>query len=423
MCKRGSMKLEDVDLFDPKTQENWFPAYETLLEESPVYQVPGTTVYVVCKYNDIIEVVNDPATFSNQPEEHGGEPLIEHQEARQYYIDHGLGKATGRTRWPLLGMDPPDHKKYRKLIDKHMLSKSVLRRTEPYIKQVVDELIDGFSSTGQIEFVKEFATPLPVTIITAMIGFPLEDMPQLKVWSTMWTLPFARGLSLEQEMEVARAGVEFQDYIKDTADARRKNPKDDIITHLVQARYEDKRPLTDHEIASIVDNMYVGGNETTTFTLTSGVWLMLRDPSIYQALRDDFSRIPKFVDEALRLESPTQGLYRTATVDTEIGGVAIPKGSTIHIRYGAANRDPDMFSCPAKLDLERENAHRHLSFSQGEHGCPGAPLSKLEQVIAYEHLIRRLPSLHLTPAANTFAHHPGFVLRGIKELNLSFDTT
>ena len=150
---------------------------------------------------------------------------------------------------------------------------------------------------------------------------------------------------------------------------------------------------------------------------------MLRDPSIYQALRDDFSRIPKFVDEALRLESPTQGLYRTATVDTEIGGVAIPKGSTIHIRYGAANRDPDMFSCPAKLDLERENAHRHLSFSQGEHGCPGAPLSKLEQVIAYEHLIKRLPNLHLTPAVNTFAHHPGFVLRGIKELYLSFDIT
>ncbi len=415
------MDLESIDLFDPDIQEDWFPAYRTLLEEAPVYRIPGTTTYVICKYEDILTVVRDPQTFSNQPEEHGGEPLIEHEEARQYYIDHGLGKESGRTRGPLLGMDPPDHRKYRVLIDKHMLSKSVLKRTQPFIEQTVDDLIDGFEHTGEIEFVKAFAEPLPVTIITAMIGFPLEDMPQLKEWSTAWTLPFRRGLTLEEEMDVARQGVEFQDYIKAIADERRKAPKDDIITHLAQARYEGKRPLTDHEIASIVDNMYVGGNETTTFTLTSGMWVMLREPKIYQALSEDPARIPTFADEVLRLESPTQGLYRTAVVDTEIRGVPIPKGSTVHIRYGAANRDPDVFECPERLDLERENASRHLAFSQGEHGCPGAPLSRLEQVIAYEHLLARLPNLRLTPEKNDFKHLPGFVLRGLKQLYLSFD--
>ena len=167
-----------------------------------------------------------------------------------------------------------------------------------------------------------------MTIITAMIGFPLEDMPQLKEWSTAWTLPFRRGLTLEEEMDVARQGVEFQDYIKAIADERRKTPKDDIITHLAQARYAGKRPLTDHEIASIVDNMYVGGNETTTFTLTSGMWVMLREPKIYQALSEDPARIPTFADEVLRLESPTQGLYRTAVVDTEIRGVSPRFGCT-----------------------------------------------------------------------------------------------
>ena len=415
------MDLDKIDLYDPEIQEDWFPAYRTLLDEAPVYQIPGTTVFVICKYEDILTVVRDPKTFSNQPEEHGGEPLIEHAEARQYYIDHGLGKDTGRTRWPLLGMDPPDHRKYRVLIDKHMLSKSVLRRNQPFIEETVDKLIDGFAQDGEIEFVKQFAEPLPVTIITAMIGFPLEDMPQLKEWSTAWTLPFRRGLTLEQEMDVARQGVEFQDYIKRTADERRKNPKDDIITHLVQARYEDKRPLTDHEIASIVDNMYVGGNETTTFVLTSGLWVMLREPSIYQTLIEYPSRIPTFTDEVLRLESPTQGLYRTATVDTEIRGVKIPKGSTVHIRYGAANRDSDVFDCPEALDLHRENANKHLAFSQGEHGCPGAPLSRMEQVIAYERLLARLPNLRLTPNKNDFNHLPGFVLRGLKSLHLSFD--
>ena len=148
---------------------------------------------------------------------------------------------------------------------------------------------------------------------------------------------------------------------------------------------------------------------------------MLRDPSIHQTLKQDPSMIPTFTDEVMRLESPTQGLYRTATVDTEIRGVPIPKGSTVHIRYGAANRDTDVFECPEKLDLDRANASKHLAFSQGEHGCPGAPLSRLEQVIAYERLLARLKNLRLTPGKNEFKHHPGFVLRGLEELHLSFD--
>jgi cytochrome P450 len=421
MNREDRMKLEDVDLYDPQIQEDWFPAYETLLEQAPVYRIPGTDTYVVCKHEDILTVVRDPETFSNQPEIHGGEQLIEHEEARRYYIEHGLGRETGRARWPLLGMDPPDHKKYRVLIDKDMLSKTALRRAQPMIEDTVDELIDGFVGDGEIEFIRQFAVPLPVRIITLMIGFPLEDIPRLKEWSTAWTLPFARGLSLEQEMEVARQGVAFQDYIKRTADERRKAPRDDVITHLVQARYEGDRPLTDHEIASIVDNMYVGGNETTTFTLASGLWRMLRDPAVYRALREDPSKIPAFTEEVLRLESPTQGLYRIATRDTALRGVPINKGSTVHIRFGAANRDPDVFKCPAMLDLERENAAKHLAFSQGEHHCPGGPLARMELNIGFERLLARLPNLRLTPGRNDFRHHPGFVLRGLKELWLSFD--
>ncbi len=415
------MNLESIDLYDPKTQENWFPAYRALHEHAPVYRIPGSDTYVICKYEDVLGVIRDPETFSNQPEIHGGEQLIEHPEARQYYIDHGLGKDTGRARWPLLGMDPPDHKKYRVLIDKDLLSKTTLRRAQPMIERTVDELIDGFAASGEIEFIRDFAVPLPVRIITLMIGFPLEDIPQLKEWSTAWTLPFMRGLTLEQELEVARQGVAFQDYIRRTADARRREPRDDVITHLVQARYEGERPLTDHEIASIVDNMYVGGNETTTFTLASGLWLMLRDPAVYDALRADPSKIPNFAEEVLRFESPTQGLYRIATRDTEIRGVPIPKGSTVHIRFGAANRDGDVFQCPDRLDIDRENVGKHLAFSQGEHHCPGGPLARMELVIAFEKMVARLPNLRLTPGKNDFTHYPGFVLRGLKELHLSFD--
>ena len=135
------MNLRSIDLYNPETQEDWFPAYETLLEEAPVYQIPDSTIYVISKYEDILTVVRDPKTFSNQPELYGGDPLIEHAEASQYYLDYGLGKDTGRSRWQLLGMDPPDHRKYREVIDSKMMSKSVLEGIRPFVEETVDLLI------------------------------------------------------------------------------------------------------------------------------------------------------------------------------------------------------------------------------------------------------------------------------------------
>ena len=413
------MATSTIDLFCPATQEDWYPTYRTLREEAPVYHIPGTKLYVLSRYEDIIRVVRDTKTFSNQHEKLGGDLLLKYEEARNYYCEHGLGKEEGRGRWSPLAVDPPEHRKYRALVDRFFQGKG-LSKAQPLIEKLVDELIDTFADKGEVEFVTAFAEPLPVTVITSLLGLPLEDMPQLKKWSAAWAAPFARGLTLEQEMDVARQGVEFQNYIRDHANERRKNPQDDIITHLVQAKYDNERPLTDHEIASIVDHLYIGGNETTTFALTSGMWIMLRDPEIYRSLLADPSRIDTFAEEGLRLESPTQGLYRTVTEDTEIRGVKIPRGSPVHLRFAAANRDEAMFPNADKVDLDRANANRHLAFSQGEHHCPGAGLSRLEQQIAYRRLLERLPDLRFTPGKNDFTHHPGFVLRALKELHLSY---
>lgn len=413
------MQAEKIDLFDPATQEDWYPAYRVLREEQPIYRIPDTNLYVLTRYDDIIQVVRDPKLFSVLGEVHGGDLLIKHPEARDYYKKHGLGRETGVGRWSPLSSDPPDHRRYRALVDRFFQGRP-LAGTRGLIERLVDELIDGFAKDGEVEIVSAFAEPLPVTVITTLLGLPLEDMPQLKKWSAAWAAPFARGLTLEQEMDVARQGVDFQNYIKQVADARRSNPRDDIISHLVQAKFDGERPLTDHEIASIVDHLYIGGNETTTFAITSGMWLMLREPAIYRDLLADPSRIPTFAEEVLRLESPTQGLYRTATADAEIRGVPIPKGSTVHLRFAAANRDEAVFPDADRLKLDRPNASRHLAFSQGEHHCPGAGLSRLEQVIAYERLLERLPDLSLTPGRNDFTHIPGFVLRALKQLHLSF---
>jgi cytochrome P450 len=407
------MGVETVDLFHPDVQEDWYPTYAVLHEEAPVYRVPGADMYVLTRYADIAAVVRDSKTFSNEHEKHGGEPLLLFPQAREHYRTHGFGYARP------LSVDPPEHAKFRALVDPFFLGEGLVKAT-PMIEALVDRLIDGFAARGETEIVRDFAEPLPVTVITRLIGFPDEDMPQLKAWSAAWAAPFARGLTLEQEMWVAREGVAFQHYIKGHIDARRAEPRDDIITHLVQAEV-DGRPLSDLEIMSMVDHLYIGGNETTTFAITSGLWLMLREPGVYDRLKAEPKKIRTFVEENLRLESPTQGLYRTVTRDTEIRGVPLPKGATVHLRFAAANRDPEVFKCPHMLDLDRGNAIKQMAFSQAEHHCPGSGLSRLEQAIAFRRLLERLSNLRLAPGKNDFTHIPGFVLRALKALHLEFD--
>jgi len=403
----------EPDLFSAEASKTWYQTYRELQETAPVYKVPDLNMFVLTRYEDIAAVVRDSETFSNEREKYDGEPLLLFPEARDIYAKKG---------WPKLfplAVDPPEHKKYRALVD-HFFLGEALERARPLVEKIVHELIDGFANDGEVEFVSAFAEPLPTTVITALMGLPLEDMPQLKAWSNAWAAPFARGLSLDQEIWVAEEGVAFQAYLKSHIDDRRRAPKDDIISHLVSAKLDD-RLLTDAEIISMLDHLYIGGNETTTFSLTSGMWLMLREPEIYQRLLAEPKKIRVFIEETLRLESPTQGLYRTVTRDTEIRGVAIPKGATLHLRFAAANRDETVFKDPDRLDLDRTNAIRHMAFSQGEHHCPGAGLSRLEQAVAVPALLERLPNLRLTPGKNTFEHIPGFVLRALGSLNLSFD--
>ena len=405
--------MMEPDLFSPDANKRWFETYRELREREPVYRVPGTNLFVLTRYDDIAMVVRDSDRFANEADKHGGEPLLLHPEALEIYNQRGWPKA-----FPL-SQDPPEHKRFRALVN-HFFTGPRLEQSRALVERHVHRLIDSFVDSGDIEFIAAFAEPLPAAIISGLLGLPAEDHERLKQWSFAWALPFARGLTLEQEIWVAEQGVEFQHYLKSHIDARRAQPTDDIISELAHARLDD-RDLTDGEIISIIDHLYIGGNETTAFALASGMWIMLRDPEILAALSAKPALIKNFVEEVLRLESPTQGLYRTATRDTEIRGIPIPQGATLHLRFAAANRDPAVFEDPDAIRLERRNAMRHMAFSQAEHHCPGSGLSRLEMQIAFEALIARLPNLRLADGLNTFDHHPGFVLRALKELHLTFD--
>ena len=400
-------QVTDIDLLDPATQEDWFPTYRRLRDEAPVYRMPGTSIYVLTRYEDVMWVIRHPDRFPN------GYATIRHESARKIYQKQGFPKGT------VLGTNPPEHRKFRALVDPHF-SLEGSERWVSRIEALAHHLVDQFSADGQVEFVSSFALPLPVTMITVILGLPLDDLEQLKAWSEAWVLPFSGPLSEDQENWVAEQGVAFQNYILDHLRERRANPQDDVISHLAQAVYDGERLLTDSEIVRIVDHLYIGGNETTTFALTSALWILLREPGLYERLTGDRGLVEPFIEEVLRLESPTQGLYRITTRDEELHGVAIPEGSTIHIRYAAANRDERIFANPAEVDLERSNLKRHMAFSLGEHHCPGSGLSRTEQRIALNVVLDRLPGLALDHNRNDYTHLPGLVLRALRELHVTF---
>ena len=396
-----------VDLFSDETQEDWYPTYQHLRDEQPVYLVPGTNDYVVTRYDDIMHVLRHQKTFPT------GASKRRSPAAQQVY-DRG-----GWERMTPLGTNPPIHRHYRDLVD-GFLGGDGLDQWRPFIEQSIDRLFTEFEGDGHVEWIAQYASKLPSRVITHVLGLPLDDLDRLRAWSSAWVLPFIRKLEPDEDVWVAEQVVEFYGYLTAAIADKRSNPGDDIITSLAQATFADQRPLTDQEIITIVDHLFIGGNETTTFAMASGLWILLREAGLYDRLAGDRGRIPDFVEEVLRIESPTQGLWRAVAEDAVINGVAIPAGSTVHLRYASANRDERVFACPGDVDLDRPNSRRHMAFSLGEHHCPGAGLTRLEQALTFEAIFDRLPNPRLG-LHNDFTHVPMFAMRSLRELHIDFD--
>lgn len=401
-----------VDLFDPEVQENWYPSYALLQEQAPICFLPEHNMYVVTRYEDIHYIVRHPEIFTNQEGALGRDPLLSDPEARAIYKEHGFDRM-----FPL-SSDPPLHKKYRKLIE-HAFSRAGVRKYEPYITEVVTALIDQWTEKREIEFIAEFCDPLPRLVIATILGFPVEDLPQLVIWSAAWVRVWEGELTKDEQLDVAQKGVDFQNYIIGKVREKRQNPQDDLISELAQASFDGERPLEDDEIVSIIDHLFIGGNETTTFALASAMWLLLQNPQQLAKVRADRALLKNMVEEVLRLESPTQGMPKITVQEVELSGVMLPKGSVVHLRYAAANRDPEQFECPHAMDVTRDNAGSHMAFSQSTHSCPGATLSRVELFIAFDHLLQRMDEIEFTPHKNDFSHLPGFVLRALKNLYIT----
>lgn len=285
------------------------------------------------------------------------------------------------------------------------------------------ELIEAFADRGHCEFVEEFGVPLPVAMIAGQIGLD-DDPKRVKRWSDAAVDRFSQMVDHDRKLECARSLVEFQHYMKGLIDDRRANGGNDLLTDLVEARIEGETPLIDPEIMSLMQQFMVAGNETTTSTLAGGLLQLIRNPDqMAKAKAAAGGRDPKvignLVEEALRYETPTAGMWRIVKADTELGGVSIPEGAVVQLRYAAANRDPKRFPDPDRFDIDRANARTHLSFGKGPHMCVGNMLSRKEMLVAFDELLERLDNFAV-PDENAIRILPNILLRGVTYLPITF---
>ncbi len=425
-CPRS---IDEVDLFAEGSQERWYDAYPILHREAPVHRLPGegltpnTDAFILSRYEDINRVVKDPIRYT--PITSLMLEQIAASDTAPEDMDYlNMMMVSMLTLRPTVEL----WRAHRKELTDPWVGPGAERHRE-MITQHVDALIDAFPEAGEFDFVQRFARPLPQQVMATVLGFPEADIPQLAVWGEAQVMPFVYGEGhlnrlTEAQLENQFSQLDgFKEYVQEVVKAKRRRPADDMISFLTQVTYSAlNRKLTDLEINGIVYAMVLGGLETTQYALEQQAQLICDRPGLFDALKADSSLLRIFIEESLRLRSPTQGLSTRLTSRDEVfGAVEIPKGSVLHLRWAAANIDPSEFECPMDVKLDRKAASRHLAFSAGPRVCPGAGISRLEQHIAWTRLLERLDSIAYG-TDNTFQHQPGIML-GTLELKLDIVKT
>ncbi len=384
---------------------------ERLRREAPVHHCPHTGIYFVSDYDTITRIAKDYETFSNKfALANLGEidPRIREVQARGYPpVD------------TMLTQDPPLHRRYRGLVNQAFTARRVAALA-PHIERLCHELIDRFIDRGEAEFIVEFCEPVPMTVIADQLGVPLEDYELFKSWSDGFVAQLSRMASPDEEVEAAKLIVAFQHYFAKRIEERRNNPTDDIISDIVHAKFENERPLNVPEMLSILQQLLVAGNETTTNAIAEGVLLWIRHPDQFAKLKANRDLVPNLVAEVLRLSTPTANMWRVVTRDTELGGMAVPTGSMVQIRFSSANRDETKFAEPHSFDVERANARSNIAFGYGVHMCIGASLARKEMDIAFRVLLDRFDDLQLACAEDELFYAPNALLRGLSALPVRF---
>ncbi|MGW0883320.1 cytochrome P450 [Streptomyces sp. NPDC002671] len=398
---------------DFANRANPYPVYEEL-RKTPVLHDEEDGPYIISSYYDIEALLHDPRISSDATNlaAAGADPLAQAEE-------------TGGLPPSFIRLDPPEHDRLRRIANRGFGPPHQPRRIENMrgeLADIVTALIDGFGDARQIDLVDQFAYPFPVTVICRLLGVPREDEPRFRAWVD----PLVASLDPETREgtggEFAKAAQEARMqlgmYLAGLVEQRAKEPRDDLLSDLVNSKGPDGS-MTMMEVLATSVLLLIAGHETTVNLITNGMLTLLRHPEFLDRLREEPGLSVKIVEELLRYEPPVQLVpQRTCIADIELRGVTIPKGSRIWLVLAAGNRDPERFKAPDRFDPDRGDI-QHLGFGSGIHSCFGAPLARLETQIALSELARRLENPRLVEDPPPYRQNA--VLRGPRHLNIAFD--
>lgn len=394
----------ELDLKHPANLQAPYALWRWLREREPVFWSESLRGWVITRYDDCLAILQQPLRFSADrfrtiaPEYQSSRPAV--QDVARLLQD-----------W-FVFRDPPDHTRMRRLLHNTFTPRE-LDQMRPRIQHVVDDLFDRAEERGELDFVRDFAFPLPASVIAIMLGAPVDDIEPLKLWSDQIANFIGGHQSAQDNAEVARDGaVRLIAYFEALMAERRANPRDDLIS-LMLAAEADGDTMTPEEVVHNSVLLLTAGHETTTNLLGSGLYLLLRHPEQFARLRENPERVAGAVEEFLRFESPVPALVKVATERVTLRGREIQPGQMVFPLLGAANRDEQQFPGADALDIARQ-PNRHLAFGHGIHFCLGGPLARVEAQIAFATLLRRFETVEWDGTEPRWM--PKIFLRGLESL-------
>ncbi|MEZ0052308.1 cytochrome P450 [Mycobacterium sp. MAA66] len=418
--------FDTVDYFtDQSLVPDPHPYFDHLRSKCPVVKEPHYGVLAVTGFDEATTVLKDTDLFSSCIAVGGPFPPLpftpEGSDITEQIESH-------RTQLPMfehmVTMDPPHHTDARSLLNR-LLTPSRLKENEDFMWRLADQQLDEFIDKGSCEFLSEYAKPFSLLVIADLLGVPEEDHDEFR---TVLGAPGPGSIvgSLKHEVLAVNPlewlDEKFVTYLED----RRREPRNDVLTALATAKYPDGSTPEVIDVVRSATFLFAAGQETTTKLLSASMRVLGDRPDIQEALRRDRTRVPVFVEEALRMDAPVKSQFRLAKKDTVVGATEVAAGTIMMVCPGAVNRDPVRFEDPHTFSLERKNVREHIAFGRGVHSCPGGPLARVEGRVSIERILDRLSDITIDadrhgPAGNrSYSYEPTFILRGLTELHINF---
>lgn len=409
------MSQTEISFLDMDVRRCPHAAHLRLREEvGPIYFDKSCGMYMVLGYEEVRAISADTETFSSVT----GLLLVKESATQDrinaVFEEHGFVPVN-----TLVVADPPDHTFHRSLVDK-AFNAVAFKRMEEFVERTVTRIVGEFVAQGGGNFYEDVAAILPSFVVADQLGLPSEDFEKFRTWTDAVVAEANPDNTEEEQIAITRSICELQQYVSGKADEYLANPQPCLLSDIVHADV-DGRKLSRRELVSIFVILIAGSHDTTTSAICSAIYRLATDQDMQDKLRQDPKLIRGFVEEVLRVESPVAGLFRRVTRDTEIAGVRLPEGSTLMLRYGAANRDPRIFENPEEFDGQRSNAARHLAFGHGPHICVGNLIARAELRLVVDKLLQASSHFALRGGKEAVGWLTNFIVYGPN--NICLDVT